>query len=414
MRYIFFHPKRLLGGGEVLMSQIINSLTYRGYNVTLIDYHDGYVKKHTTCDFVSYPPKDNRFLSDSAIVVSFPGKAILLKKYLGFFSPESKIFVWNIHPHDCTWVFIPGAEKIIAWTGPHIAKFVFNSLASYNRTRDLLLELINKKSLVFMDEFNKRAYNFFLGKKFEGNLLPIPCIKDSNTTNKNSSKIVSDVICCTWLGRIEHFKVKCLIKTILDLYEYSEKEKKKIFFRIIGSGESIEKVKNIVKSKTGTANNFRAKFYGRQPLDKARILIKEKTDLLFAHGTSALEGASMKIPTVVVNSFSKKKYFKLPIYQWLYKGGDAFVGCFVDTPFAGNIDCISIDDVLEDFFSKQNEISELTHEIFQKNHCLDKVIDKFIQYSQQAEYCLSDLNNCTVDKTLFYKVGSLVKKLLKR
>jgi hypothetical protein len=122
-----------------------------------------------------------------------------------------------------------------------------------------------------------------------------------------------------WLGRLDEDKIFSVINILDNLNNYNTDKRK--FFHIIGSGISshlIEpsKYKNINIIFNGTILNE----------DKTKYLI-DNFDIAFSMGTSSIESAALKIPTIVPLSFEKYTYISNGFTKF-FELSDYNLGCY--------------------------------------------------------------------------------------
>ena len=95
---------------------------------------------------------------------------------------------------------------------------------------------------------------------------------------------------------------------------------KNMEFVVIGSGRDLEKVRSFVKD----LEEINIEFVGEVPFEEATLHIS-RLDLLFAMGTSALEGAKQFVPTILTDySFDAIK--GLYRFQMIYQKEGYSVG----------------------------------------------------------------------------------------
>ena len=117
-----------------------------------------------------------------------------------------------------------------------------------------------------------------------------------------------------WVGRVDHdFKVGPLIELLQGLNQLHLSDV--IFidrFYILGDGNAIKLIKNEIKTLS-----FRIELLGSIPYEVLSDEIDDKIDILFAMGTSVLEGAKLKLPSIIVNPFSLGSSEQSG-YRWIY------------------------------------------------------------------------------------------------
>lgn len=171
-------------------------------------------------------------------------------------------------------------------------------------------------SCIFTDEI---GMNSDLRKvKFEPQNLvyPIP-IKEANR-RKNYFVSNKKYINFCWIGRISlDFKTYALIKLFHELNRFLEINPLEfsINFTIVGEGEGMKLLKDSIKS----IKNINFIYENNIENEKLNDFIIEKVDYLFAMGTSALEGAKVGCPTVLIPPVRTKEEMNKTYYRWIFE-----------------------------------------------------------------------------------------------
>jgi hypothetical protein len=159
-----------------------------------------------------------------------------------------------------------------------------------------------------MDEENRKTSSIELGVDFERSFLPILTAQPEAPYFEGSIEPRSDVMKAVWIGRLEDFKVPILLHALERLDRI---ESISIQFDVIGDGAE----RGAVSAFAAGLSRLKVNFLGNinyAALDGAL----KGYDVVFAMGTSALEGAKLGIPT-----------FCLDYAYSLIKGNYRFRGC---------------------------------------------------------------------------------------
>lgn len=117
-----------------------------------------------------------------------------------------------------------------------------------------------------------------------------------------------------WLGRIDHdFKVRPLLRVIRDLSQHCTKTGSKAELLIIGSGNA----ESLIHKEVSRHPQVLVNWLPRVPNDELETVLAQGTDILFAMGTSALEGARVGLPTVLVQPFGAMESEPHCPYRWI-------------------------------------------------------------------------------------------------
>jgi hypothetical protein len=188
----------------------------------------------------------------------------------------------------------------------------FNNFA--NRMLDSLLL---SRSIVFTDEvglFSDLEKNRKRGLDLEDLIFPIPIDVKLSTVTRIYPGSPQRVM---WIGRIDRdFKMLPLLRVIRDISNAVRNNSftSNIEFLIVGSGDGDE----LVQQEISNISNMKFTWLKWVDIDKLDELLSNEVDILFAMGASALQGASMGIPTVIVKPFSHPSQETSKMYRWIH------------------------------------------------------------------------------------------------
>lgn len=305
-KIIFYFPFATVGGVSVLFLRA-SKLLSKTKEVFLMDLPDGYMARNLpeSVGFFSVFEKD-RIPADSILIVQacYPWRIPGFEK----FPASTRILFWNLHPDN----FFP--HLFYGMRNHPIKKFIY-LLCTYfrmKRGRDFILNLIEHNSLHFMDRPNFEGTCSHLkislsDPKSYFRIMtddPVPIAAVTKNSKPSSQKRFG------WLGRIEDFKTPILLHI---LWRLSNLRIKNLEFVVIGSGEDLEKVTSFASQ----ISDIDIDFTGEVPFEDANHYISQ-LDLLFAMGTSALEGAKQSVPTVLTD-YSFDEIEGLYHFQMIYQ-----------------------------------------------------------------------------------------------
>ena len=116
------------------------------------------------------------------------------------------------------------------------------------------------------------------------------------------------------------------------------------------SNSSIEKINN--------KYNFKIEYKGTLAGKKLSNYLISNIDLLMSMGTSALVGAKLGIPTVLLDA----SYIKIPNdykYKWLFESDGATLGSFIESQDMTN-NIHSFQDIIYSLHNNYNDLSSKT------------------------------------------------------
>ena len=383
-KLIFCFPYRGAGGVPLLFIRLGNHLKNQGYNITIVDYIDGFMalNNDNNLEFIEY--KDNKEINidKNSILVLQSMTPWSIYPSLNI-DKNAKLFFITTIPTN----FYPALplvrDKILK--GGIFAKFIWHTILrdEYQKMIQFLKLGLEKKSFVFLDE--DIVCNIINSLNIPINtpkLLPLfsnNSIKNQylNTVIKSDNELIVG-----WVGRIADFKVHILNKVIEDLKNYSDSNTLKIKFIIVGTGE---KENILLKYNTENFSIQRINHIEPTRLDEQLL----KFDLYFAMGTSALDGARLGIPTIRLD-YSFKKIEDDYKYKFLFDVKGYSLGENIDSK-CYNDGLYTIDNVIEKTINQKNDISTLSYDFYNKYHSLDSSAIKFIDFISNAKLVYGDL-----------------------
>ncbi|MGH1472173.1 MAG: hypothetical protein ACRBCS_13360 [Cellvibrionaceae bacterium] len=157
------------------------------------------------------------------------------------------------------------------------------------------------------------------------------------TSRLNKSNIVFG-----WIGRISHdFKLLPLKKILRDLEAIGSEQNRTFRMIIVGDGDGAKSLEIFLPS----VGNINVEWIKEVKNDQILKFIDEEIDVLFAMGTSALDGANTSTPTVIVQPFSIDKEEPSKAYRWIFESIGFSLGEFVNIqvePIQVSVDLKSI------------------------------------------------------------------------
>ncbi len=401
VKICFYFPYHEVSGVPVLFFRIANELAISNKRnlIYIIDYKDGAIARNLISqsniklipffDGVSiFPPKDAILVMQSILPYSIRSELKI--------SPDTKLFFWNLHP-DC---LIP-----ILFPFPYLRNFQNINFKLYKilinlfyqslikNIGEFILQAVAKKSLFFMDQSNLDKTNKYLFLDIPNiNFLPVPAKSSSHKIN-NFVKVGS-VLNITWIGRLCDFKSHILIYTIKKLSALAASKKIKLKYSIIGDGP----FKKIISKLEVDNDWFKLELLGSLKPELLDNFLLNNTDVLTAMGTSALEGAKLGIPTILldISYYPVKGDYK---YRWLHESKNFDLAHDINK-FDLREGNLSLNNMLNDLHSNYQELSTKALEYFLKNHEMKIVLDKFILKLKETQMKFSDINPDLLNKSI--------------
>lgn len=405
-KFVFYFPYRGFGGVPILFLRVAEKLAGENHSVYVVDYADGYMAQHKSSQIQLIEYTDDR-------PIEIPLKShLVLQSDLPWGIPtnlkcdnDSRILFWNCYPFN----FVPVLPKPFAHffsSRPFWNKVLLNSLlyTAKQKSRNLVRFLIDNQALVFMDEPNWKFTRWTLDisnlpKRFLPVLLPTKANFAANDLIK------PEIINIAWLGRIGDFKIHSVIRILRDLKKIAPTLNKKIRFTIIGSGD----YENALKDELAYIKEFEFEILTSIPQKELHHFLNSKFDLLFAMGTSALEGGIAKVPTILMN-FSYSPVSDHYRYSFLTETSNFSLGDLItDQNISIGRDLLIL---LQEVVSNKRNIGEQTYSYVEKHHSLDQHLPDFIKVCETNLLTYNKLiQNCDLAKPTFYKIWLMIKQL---
>ncbi|AQS38843.1 hypothetical protein Sps_03725 [Shewanella psychrophila] len=319
MNIAFYSPYPTISGVSILFLRLASYLS-QTHNIFIMDLNGGYMhsKIPENCKFIPYDSPE-MLPPDTILVVQ--SCALWRIPFIDKFDIKTRVFLWNLHPDNLNPNI--GGKK----TGLVGMVLKVINLLNHYRKKKLKTQtklFIENKAIYFMDMENLKNTERLLDINIENNLL-LPIINNVSYPNKikNYKVSKSEVIKCIWVGRIEGFKLQILLYTISQLEAYKEH---KIHLTIVGRGRD----KKIVDSYLRKCQNLIYSCIDNVSFNELTNLFKDK-HLAFGMGTSALDSASIGLPTVCLDySYSKiSKYYQ---FHFLHENTGYIVGSEINAP----------------------------------------------------------------------------------
>lgn len=399
----FFYPSNIMGGAEYLMVNTANLLSDAGMPVGVVDFSDGWVLNNINNGLIKkeYILKNIKIqLDEKDILITTANNLYKLDNY--FSTGDAKVLFWVVQPYNV----ILGLPNFLAQS--KICKligsiYIKRKIICHKKNLELIL---NKNSIVSMDSECDRVINLNYGLNYK-NFLPI-FVKDGDFKTELCKVKKNNVIEMVWLGRIDlDFKIHILKKLLLDIELIRNEFEKKIIFNIIGNGPGLDDLQIFIKKNINFDINFLGELKGNN-----LSFILEKSDIGFAMGTSALDIAIKKIPTVLLD-FSYKKVNDYN-YRWIFETEGYVLGR--DIKLLSNFDIVSmksLGQIFDELNNDQVKLSELCFNYVYINHSNQNTLLQLKKYLVNAKLTLKDIYEYSSTKPIWNKVSYYLMKLRK-
>ncbi len=396
----FFYPSSIIGGAENLMVNTANLLCNAGLSVGVVDFKNGWVVNNITSPLIKkeYLYKNKKIqLDEKDVLITTANYIYKLDNY--FLESDARVLFWVVQPYNV----ILGLPNIISEN--KIFQVLLSKYMNKQKVKHIknLKLIINKNSIVSMDSECDRIlnYNYSLNYKY---YLPI-FVDDSRFSQLNVLFKKNNAIEMVWLGRIDlEFKIHILKKLLLDLNLYKNFFNTSLEFNIIGEGPGLESLKSFVDENI----EFKIKFLGELRGDDLSTVLVQ-SDIGFAMGTSALEIAAKKTPTVLLDfSYNEVLDYK---YRWIFE-----TDCYVlgrDIDFLTKVDVKNmkkLELIFSELIDNNKMVAESSFNYVLENHSSKNILNLLEDYVINAELTIRDIYQYRSTKPFWNKIWYYLMK----
>ena len=285
------------------------------------------------------------------------------------------------------------------------------ALRSY---RDKMLRLVrvmlSRHALVFMDQGNVTTTERYLGLAIPDPVyLPIPAQTPVRFKTTPVRNFQLEGLRVAWIGRVVDFKYHILKKALEELNRLQPRLNLRIEVTIVGSGDYV----NILHNDVLKMNRIGVQFIANITPDLLDDFLLDEVDVLMAMGTSALEGAKLGTPTVLLDV----AYGKVPLgylFQWLHERQGFSLGDVLGTEhIAPSND--SLADRLREALADYMGVSARAAEHFKNYHALPTVAENLLTIARENTCTYGELTSAQlVNRGILYSIFNKLRKGLIR
>lgn len=408
----FCFPYHGVGGVSLLFLRAAEELASMGLaECYLVDYPNGFMARNcnrTLTQLVEYADDaEVRIPADSIAILQaitpwsiFPALRI---------AQQARLMFWNCHPFNLV-PTLPGFRRVLQ-SDARIGKFVLATALRRYRTvmRRFVSLLLCKNALVFMDHTNLRTTEEYLGIQ-----VPHPGMLAIGAPRAVQARVASHVrvencLRLAWIGRLVDFKYYPLKNALRMVNELQPDLGLRIVCDIIGGGDYERRL----RAEVADFPNLEIRFLGEMDMPVLERHLVTHTDVLFAMGTSALEGARHGIPTILLDL----SYREVPsgyAYSWLHER-DGFslaeVACGGSPEEARS----SLRQRLQSTIERPAEMSAAVLAYFERHHELGGIARRLLQLAEASRCTYGDLvSGSVVGRGFFYSAFDALRTGVKR
>lgn len=350
-KLVFFFPWREVSGGPFYLARLANAVARENlYEVYYTDYQSGLcdsILEEKSIKVLKY--KDGEihfeiFPEEPVILVMAEYWAHVMPKV----HPKTKIIFFNWH-NEC----VPVLQRDWCATDAFIEKF---------------LSLVNRTSSVFFCDkthwLSHKRGNIEVEERYVPIIIPARNqIAPSKLVRKNERNIAV-------LGRLCRDKIYAVLDLMDNIVGLRDRVKTNVY--IIGEGDHEE-----LLFFRKFPEHIRVIRCGTMDIKAVVSLLIRKVDILFAMGTSVLEGATIRLPSVIIPNAMDP--FECNRYPYLFESKGYSLGWYPEQIDDLNMITHTVEEIFRDIYQKglKAQIGEQCYEYYTKNHMQN--IDQFLQ-----------------------------------
>ena len=394
----FCFPSKEVGGMSMLFMRIAEQLSKAKQAKTfLIDYPDGYMagnRDERLTELLPYSDNGASVVPDGSVLILqsmtpwsiFPGLSV---------GGNVKVVFWSCYPFGLI-PLLPGLRTTMQ-AKAKIASVILNTvLYGYkSKMRKFSNLLIESNALIFQDVANLKITQNYLDMHIPNPMfLTIPSIRVTQIKISPQNTIVAKkLLKFSWVGRIVDMKYFTLKHSLIKLNSIQPELGYKVEINIIGQGNYL----SCLKKDCLKLKNISILFIDHLSPSELNTFLLHQTDVLLAMGTSALEGAKLGVPTLLLDI----SFTEIPegyVYTWLHERRNNDIADILDFNDLkpGNQ---TLKEKIAQLLLCYEEVSKKELKYFKKNHSLDTISETLLKLCQETTLSWNML-----------KVGKFLKK----
>lgn len=345
VKVVFYFPWKEVSGGPIYLSNLANQLAeLDGYEVYYTDYKNGLsdtLLNNKKIKKIEYQEKNFSFPIKEPVILITP---VYWAHVVPSLHPKSKIVFFNWH-YCC----IPVLRTDSQWHKKTVKKF---------------LELVQETDSCFFGDLTHLLGQNTKTIKFKPRYVPITLSPKKNINTK-AELIKKGEINIGALSRLCPDKIWAYLDLLKNLKNCNIPTK--INVHIIGDGTHRDSFEKKCK-KLNLPKNIHLIMYGRLVGEKLNKTMQDHFDVLFAMGTCLLEGAAIKIPSVIIPH--NTSVFHKDEYVYLQNTKEYCLGWWDVQMKYLNLNTMPLKEVLDDIYkhNKKKLLGEEAYKYYCKNH----------------------------------------------
>jgi hypothetical protein len=368
--FIFYHEfDSMSSGTAVVILNLIKGLVQKKQKVLFFAHLNGVLHGNLK-------DLDTNFL----MVINNDKYSIHSNKHL----VSSRDIIITTHYYSIFGIFKKNNPKIIFYcvniNSLSRANFYFNKLKLNNLTKKLVKHSVDGNGLLFIDKYaweeNERILETSIANPA---FLPIPVEVPRCNLWKQKENPCNE-LSFSYVGRAANWKIYPIRKVLKDISVLFPDNNQKISFHIVTDNAEV------FMKQIADIDERSVRIFFRENLSQKELsdFLLENSCLHFAMGTSALDGAKLGIPTVLLD-FSFDEFPDNYLYNFLYSTEGNSVGTWIKNKTV--LQGYTIRELLGFVKNKERiaELSDLSYSYVKNNHQLSVVTDTLIHFSEQCQ-----------------------------
>lgn len=366
-------------GAAVLILNLIKGLASSGQKVALINFVDGVMHKELI-----------ELSGELVEVIDNSEKG--MRNFARRLTREDVIV--STHFYSVFRYFKKANPRFIFYCVGHVHLLETNRFGRLNflwLTRMLIRSLKNKKGIFFIEGDALEKSADLLGISTEGfSILPIPVsFPGCNSFLNRRRRVMDNSLCLTYVGRSVDWKIYPVRRMIEDLNSSSLPITVVFYIVTDDACEFATKLPPI------TNTNLSIRYLENLLPDELNTFLRENSDIHVGMATSALEGAKLGIPTILID-YSFSDFPNGYRYRFLYETPASNMGTDVNEGL--EFEGLTMDELLCLAHDEREliRISEHCFEYVRKNHDNRKIARYLIDHVTECSSSLSDISRYLV------------------
>ncbi len=405
----FYYPTNYIGGAQLLFARVAEYLNNKGFYIKIYENKESYISnflKRKNISFDSINIGDNRKFAvghSEIFLLSLSYLNLIINRF--DFNANTRFVFWDLHPYCLIeQTAFSGFYKKIS--NDKIRKFLIRLFDFEKRSQiNKIIELGTKKSgVVFLCNYNFQYNKNSFGFNTEAKYLPIPIeiLPSDCFSIENSPKCIR----LGWISRL--VRDKNLILTLL-IDDIIRSRIKNLELVIIGEGKDENYIHEYI-NKTGVQN---IKFIGKVEAEDLSQFLIENIDLGFSMGTSSLEFALRKIPSVLVPTATEYQYFskKNEKYEWLQNIGEYDICTYKSDSQSYK----TFESIINYYTQQKQSLQKEAYNYVLKHHAINKVGEDLNQIFNKCSFNFTNLKEIGINsKSILGKLPFIFKSSYKK